>query len=193
MTITRTLLKSVVLLLSVVLLQACQFGHAVDKTAYYAGQTGLSKNYELSRWNNVAISPSSTVAIITEAGEGFNTEALNSGISKQFSLHFGAVIDGGYANSTAEAISLAKDHAGDYLLYVRVVEYSSLLNSDDPKTSTYYDHLLLTLSVVDPVSAKTIDKYTLSADSAFYNVIGNNMHALVSKPIDKIAMQLSGR
>ena len=193
MPIMLTLLKSALLFFAVVQLQGCQLEHAVDRTAFYSGKTGLSKGYELSRWHNVAISPSSTISIATEMRDGLNAQALSTGISKQFLTHFGTVIDGGHSNSTAEGVSLAKQHGSNYLLYVQVVEYSSLLNPDDPKASTYYDHLLLTLSVIDPIRAKTVDKFTLSADSAFYNVIGNNMQALISTPIDEIAMQLSGR
>ena len=188
----RVLLANLVLAL-LLSLQACQPSYSVDQTEHYARKIGVINQFEITRWHNRVISTDNQISVIGDVDDGVDTVVLSQVVADILAPYFKRVTGGHSKDSLVAAMTLTKLQGNNFLMYVQVRDKNSLIDAEEPDSTTNYDRLSLTLTLVDVVSGETIDKINLQANTAHIKFWGNEVPDLLAKPLAFIGEHLTGQ
>lgn len=205
----------ILLLLSLLFaLTACTPAYTVDQAQLYARKVGVTNQYDVRRWHNRSISPSSRLLVVVSAAvpgdSGFDARIISDAVRTPFSAAFAGVGALSATVSTASASRKARKGQYQFLLDVqRFEEKKAVAAGDNGQESAAQDadttqpvadnrvpadvsRVVLEIALIDVHSGATVDKFFVSANTAIYNVVGTDLKTLLSKPLTRLAQDLTG-
>ena len=192
----------------IVALEACTPSYTVEQSQLYARKTGLTNQYEVSRWHNRRIPASSRILIAVTAKTELDTASLNEAIRLPMTANFSVVETLGQTTSLAQARRQAKKQQFDFIFDVNRILTENGSNAENEGKSEAADskeesveneqkdtsigRIQLEIALVDVVSGDTIDKFKVTANTSFFNPIGTDLRDLLAEPMEQLAEDLAG-
>ncbi len=175
-------------------LVACQPSYVVQTSGDLVRKVGVVNHFTITRWNNHLLQPQSRIAVVSDVFERVDSASLSRVVARNLAPYFLSVEGGLVEDSltTANAIAAKKGH--NYLFYLELGEARSVMldEEDSADEVTSYNRLTLTVTILDAVSGKVIDKVSLRAKSSWVQLLGDDMHGLLKKPVTVIGKNLTG-
>ncbi|MEH6556812.1 MAG: DUF4823 domain-containing protein [Oceanicoccus sp.] len=189
----RFFLASVTALIVLLSLTACQPAFTARQTDYYAGQMGIKNSFDIKRWHNTVLSPASNLVVVCQSTERNDQTSFSQTVANGLSPYFQSVTGGYSAESLQSAQTLSKQDNSHYLVFVQVTDTDSVFASRQDETGGgSFSEIHLLLTIIDIVSGSTVDKITLSSDTGYFDILGDDKDELLAKALNQIGHDLSG-
>ena len=196
------------------LVVACTPAHTVDQAGLYARKVGVTNQYDVRRWHNRTIQPSSRLLVVVSQATALDARVICNAVEVPFSAAFARVDSLPGVASTALARRQAMKGQYQFLLEVhRFTEEKSLAAGNDNRASQAdtagrrdgadgaaaqmnnpedISRVTMEIALVDVQSGATVDKFLITANTAIYNVLGTDLKTLLSNPLMRLANDLTG-
>lgn len=186
--------RQLLLIFMACLLMACQPSYVAQTSSDLVKSVGVVNNFKITRWNNHLLQAQSRVAVVSDVFDQVDGVSLSRVVAQHLAPFF-LTVEGGLSDeslATAKTIAAQKGH--NYLFYLELAEANSIMQGEEDTAdeSTSYNRLNLTVTILDVVSGKVIDKVSLQARSSWVQLLGDDMHGLLKEPVAAIGKNLTG-
>ncbi len=180
-------------LIVVLSITACQPAFTVHQTDYYAGQIGVVNSFEIKRLRNTVLSPYSDLVVVSQSTGSDDLASFSQTVASGLLPYFQSVAGGISADSLQSAKTRSQQSNYHYLIFVQVTNTDSLFASQPHETGgENFSEIDLLLTVIDLTSGGVVDKITLSSDTGYFDILGDDKDELLAKALSQIGHALSG-
>lgn len=189
----RLFTASAVVVIMLLTLSACQPAFTASQTGYYAGQAGIVNSFDIKRQRNTVLSPSSNLVVVCQSTERDDQASFSQTVANGLSPYFQSVAGGFSADSLQRAQIISKQSNSHYLVYVEVTNTESLFAPQVDETGGgSFSEIHLLLTIIDLATGSFVDKISLSTDTGFFDILGDDKDELLAKALSRIGHDLSG-